>query len=855
MGKLVVLELDGDLQALGFRVTLEVRPEHEIHQIKVKGYLPADPDLVDILDYHWQEKYRALVGPLRIKGQRIVYKGSINRRITECRESAYLLRDRFRKWLNAESFRAIDRRLREELNREDTIRLLIRTENHSLQRLPWQEWDFFERYPRAEVALSAMEYERPLRSPTVAPKQDVRILAILGDSHGIDIEVDRKKLEALPDAKVEFLVEPERSQLSNRLWEQPWDILFFAGHSQTYGETGRICINQTDSLSISELKYGLKQAIAQGLQLAIFNSCDGLGLAHELEQLHLPQMIVMREPVPDRVAQEFLKYLLTAFANGKPLYLAVREAREKLQGIEHQFPCATWLPIICQNPVKIPPTWQDLIQPIAVNLPSPQLALLQPSLPSSNSILPINRKQTRPFEQPQPFSLQRILFSILKWKGRRQLLTILLVSVAIATSFLGLRFSGLLEPLELKAFDQMMYLRPVEDPDRRLLIVTINDAEIQKYGQPPTATQLGRSLSDRSLEQLLNRLDEYQPRVIGLDIYRDYSTGSNHPNLAQKLATNNRIIMVCKAGNFANKKTDSIAYPPEISTDSVIARVGFSNFISDQDNIVRRQILSMMTLHVNPDALCTAPYAFSTQLALEYLSGDDIPLTFTETKDFQFGNTVFKRLKQRSGGYQLIDAGGSQVLLNYRSSPTPAEQVTLTDVLEGRINPEKFRDRMILVGVVAKQSPNPDIAADLWATPYGDAPSEQMPGVVVQAHMSSQIISAVLDGRPLLHVGTLKGDATWILMWSIVGGVVGGIVGWQGRSPSSFTKKHPLNHFSLKWVGAIAIASSCLYCSCLLFLIQGQWVPFIPSVLALITTSSIVNVLKSGRHRSSRDLT
>jgi hypothetical protein len=47
-----------------------------------------------------------------------------------------------------------------------------------------------------------------------------------------------------------------------------------------------------------------------------------LGLARELEQLHIPQLIVMREPVPDVVAQAFLKYFLHSFASGKPLYQA-----------------------------------------------------------------------------------------------------------------------------------------------------------------------------------------------------------------------------------------------------------------------------------------------------------------------------------------------------------------------------------------------------------------------------------------------------------------------------------------------------------------------------------------------------
>ena len=94
--------------------------------------------------------------------------------------------------------------------------------------------------------------------------------------------------------------------------------------------------------------------------MAIFNSCDGLGLAWELQKLQIPQVIVMGEPVPDHVAQEFLKYFLIPFAKGQSFYLAVREARERLQGLEDQFPCASWLPVICQNPLVKPPTWLAL---------------------------------------------------------------------------------------------------------------------------------------------------------------------------------------------------------------------------------------------------------------------------------------------------------------------------------------------------------------------------------------------------------------------------------------------------------------------------------------------------------------
>ena len=185
----------------------------------------------------------------------------------------------------------------------------------------------------------------------------MRILAILGSDEGIDVAGDRRFLEGLRGAEVTFLVAPSRQMISDRLWERPWDILFFAGHSETQGQRGCLYLNAEEQLSLDELQYGLSKAIQRGLRLAIFNSCDGLGLTTALDDCAIPQMIVMREAVPDRVAQLFLKQFLELLSQGVPFHLAVREARERLQGIEDRFPCASWLPVVVQHPDAIAPQW------------------------------------------------------------------------------------------------------------------------------------------------------------------------------------------------------------------------------------------------------------------------------------------------------------------------------------------------------------------------------------------------------------------------------------------------------------------------------------------------------------------
>ncbi|MGD1701806.1 pentapeptide repeat-containing protein [Dapis sp. BLCC M229] len=357
--KLVTLKFSQSDLRTNFPVTLQIGTEKNRPVVECTGELPPASDILNFYD-QWKSAYRRSINV----GYRLdvpetqVTNVSRQEFLSDCYESAQNLKIKLNQWLNSEQFRPVKEELLATLNTSDSIRLLLQTEN-DLWRIPWHLWDFFDRYPQAEVALSTSIYKSIDKS--IFPQPKVKILAILGDTTGIDVQKDRRMLEQLPDVAVTFLVEPQRKQLNDQLWAQPWKIFFFAGHSASSAEsqTGRIAINPTESLTIPELEYGLKQAIAQGLELAIFNSCDGLGLAANLADLHIPQMIIMREPVPDRVAQEFLKYFLEAFSGGKSLMAAVRQAREKLQGIEDEFPCASWLPVIFQNPAEVPRTWEE----------------------------------------------------------------------------------------------------------------------------------------------------------------------------------------------------------------------------------------------------------------------------------------------------------------------------------------------------------------------------------------------------------------------------------------------------------------------------------------------------------------
>ena len=367
MSKLVVLNLgQGDWEKGFAGVTVRLSAPGDSQPLQFTGSLPAAPEIPESYQ-RWQFLYQALYQRLRSHNSTPVEpdfefeeEGVLQVSEVEFQDLGKQLEGLINSWLNSQEFLLTKEWLYRELNPDEEIRVIIETKDYQLQQLPWHLWRFFTDFPLAEVALSASESGKvPLRSGTTSGK--VRILAILGNSTGINVAADRRELEALPEVELVLLDKPTRRELNEQLWDkQGWDILFFAGHSQTIEETGQIYLNQTESLTIPDLKCALQNAIAGGLQLAIFNSCEGLGLARDLGELKIPQLIVMREPVADTVAQTFLRYFLASFAQGESLYLAVREAREKLQGWETEFPGASWLPVICQNPVVVPPTWVEL---------------------------------------------------------------------------------------------------------------------------------------------------------------------------------------------------------------------------------------------------------------------------------------------------------------------------------------------------------------------------------------------------------------------------------------------------------------------------------------------------------------
>jgi uncharacterized protein YjbI with pentapeptide repeats len=329
-------------------------------------------------EYYWRyeqasQKLKDFDSPPRMnpKFVRVKKIGDREEILQELNTAAAALLYAFDRWGESPEFTdiaaAIDRL-------SENLRVTISTECPHLRKLPFHKWKLFlndvvEVPDDVEVIFSGIQAERfdRIRHP-----DRIRILVILGDNTNISegVENDRKEIDKYckgedgKDAEVIYLDRPDRDKLKAALADpKGWDIIFFSGHSDSKGGEGKIDINATDSLTMAELKDVLKPAIAKRVQIFIFNSCDGLGLAPDLEKLNIDRLIVMRELIPDEVAQKFLKNFLKAFTAGKRFDDAVKVARKELIEVEDRYPYASWLPIVIQNRLVtflISPTWQSL---------------------------------------------------------------------------------------------------------------------------------------------------------------------------------------------------------------------------------------------------------------------------------------------------------------------------------------------------------------------------------------------------------------------------------------------------------------------------------------------------------------
>ena len=373
-------------------------------------------------------------------------------------------------------------------------------------------------------------------------------------------------------------------------------------------------------------------------------------------------------------------------------------------------------------------------------------------------------------------------------------------ALAVTGGVIAVKLSGALQTLEWQALDQFFRLRPLEPRDDRIIIVGIDELDLRRIGQWPIADEL--------LAKVLQKVQAAQPKAIGLDIYRDLVVQPGHVALTKAYRNIPNLVGIQQ---LRDQQGSGVAPPPELHK---LRQVGFNNVIYDADRKVRRSLLYW------PEQ-GQVYESFALKLGLTYLQSQGIQSAAAPNHPdyLQVGQAIFPRFEANDGAYVRADAGGYQVLANFRGPSGSFRQVSLTDVLTDQVTAE-LHDRIVLIGSTAVS------LKDFSATPYDTDQTSVlggMAGVEMQANFISQIINAAGVGRPLLQVWADPFEWLWIFVWAETGTVIS----WRLRSPQLAL----LTIVGLGW----GLTGICY----LAFL--GSWViPLVPPLLALSGTAIVM---------------
>jgi CHASE2 domain-containing sensor protein len=333
----------------------------------------------------------------------------------------------------------------------------------------------------------------------------------------------------------------------------------------------------------------------------------------------------------------------------------------------------------------------------------------------------------------------------------------LIGACVVAATVILVRFVGGLQPFELAVYDKLLLAWAGDRQSSLITLVGATEEDIKYLGHWP--------LSDGDFADLLERLVSFEPRVIGVDLYRDIPKRPGTEQLAKVLRNHPEILWCFK---LKGEGTPSVAAPePLQSTER--ERVVFADVAIDRDNVVRRGLLYAEEGVETYTGLGLA-------LALRYLDREGIrpePASGDASEDrLRLGKAVVSRLDGTRGPYAMLDDHGYQILLDYRGGSQPFKKISIKDVMVGTPDAVQaaVKGRAVIIGSDAVSVP------DFFTTPFNSQFANVPPiaGIQIHGYLADQLIREGLYGDPSLktlsHYG---GEMIWIWGWAIVGTMVG----------------------------------------------------------------------------------
>ncbi len=371
----------------------------------------------------------------------------------------------------------------------------------------------------------------------------------------------------------------------------------------------------------------------------------------------------------------------------------------------------------------------------------------------------------------------------------------------------GLKALGAFQGLDLALWDAWLRSQPQVTEPAQVAVVEITEEEIQSFGSWP--------LPEATLADAIAKIETKTPRAIGLISPASLSIrsprGLNTAALADGTSTTDSSsnAIARNPGTQSDRTPDSVAMSetaPQQSRDPLLiefARIphlvaGFEDLggdklspriptrqlgaidvVLDPDGKLRRNLLSIRTSDRLPQA------SFALRLSLLYVRHEAIdPHSLDSERGwFQFGATRLVPLSASGGGYVKAQQQGYNIPLIYRPPLRQFPRATLSQVLNDQVDPDLFRDRVVIVGTAAPrfsyafETPLTDTASD-----FAD-PRHTLPDLWIQAQATQQLMSIALDGRGTIATVPDGIEGLGVLVWAGIGTIASAVIGrrWKRR--------------------------------------------------------------------------
>jgi adenylate cyclase len=370
----------------------------------------------------------------------------------------------------------------------------------------------------------------------------------------------------------------------------------------------------------------------------------------------------------------------------------------------------------------------------------------------------------------------------------------LTTAIVVFAAVLALSAVGGLERAELAAYDLGLRARPQAPVDTRILIVDETEEDLERFGHP---------LSDEILAKIVERALDLEPRVLGVDKFRDIPVPPGS-ELLERAGARGNVYWIYQFGGNGSRR---IAPPRWIPRPSQAA---FVDILVDPGGIVRRGLLYL-------DDGGPSQRSFSLQLALAYLARDGVAeKPDAVDKDLlRLGATTIRPfLPNEGGGYAGADASGYQMLLDYRGAPAPFARVTVGELLDGKVDPALARDRVVIVGSSAES------LKDYFTTPLSQRGAEFTTGAQIHAHQVSQLLRLAKGESSPVRTLSRSQEAALLALFCALG-----LAAWLA------TRAKQLAGLALGGVALLAFA----WYACAA---AGVWLPVVPLTLGFVVTTS-----------------